>query len=175
MLRPEPVHFISYPYEWSFGQLQDAALLTLELQERALGRGLTLRDASAYNVQFEGGRPVFIDTLSFEPRKEGAPWMAYRQFCEHFLVPLALMSRVTSTWARCSAPTSTAFRSSSAAACLGGRSWRSPGLLFHVRLHAMAQRRYRRPARPRAAVERPVTAQTVAAAWSGASGRWSSG
>ena len=74
MLRPEPVHFISYPYEWSFGQLRDAALLTLELQERALGRGLTLRDASAYNVQFEGGRPVFIDTLSFEPRKEGAPW-----------------------------------------------------------------------------------------------------
>ena len=94
VLEPERVDFISYPYEWSFGQLRDAALLTLELQERALARGFTLRDASAYNVQFVGGRPLFIDTLSFEPREEGAPWAGYRQFCEHFLVPLALMSRV---------------------------------------------------------------------------------
>jgi hypothetical protein len=68
VLEPEPIPFISYPYEWSFGQLRDAGLLTLELQERALVRGLTLRDASAYNIQFDGGRPVFIDTLSFEPR-----------------------------------------------------------------------------------------------------------
>jgi hypothetical protein len=89
VLQPEPVDFISYPYEWSFGQLRDAALLTLDIQERALVRGLTLRDASAYNVQFHAGRPVFIDTLSFERRKEGAPWQAYRQFCEHFVVPLA--------------------------------------------------------------------------------------
>ena len=71
VLQPDPVRFISYPYEWSFGQLRDAALLTLEIQERALAKGLTLRDASAYNVQFEAGRPVFIDTLSFEPRAEG--------------------------------------------------------------------------------------------------------
>ena len=74
VLEPERVPFISYPYEWSFGQLRDAALLTLDLQERALARGLTLRDASAYNVQFVGGRPLFIDTLSFEPREPGAPW-----------------------------------------------------------------------------------------------------
>ncbi len=94
VLEPERVEFISYPYEWSFGQLRDAALLTLELQERALAKGFTLRDASAYNVQFVAGRPLFIDTLSFEPREAGAPWAGYRQFCEHFLVPLALMSRV---------------------------------------------------------------------------------
>jgi hypothetical protein len=73
VLEPERVGFVSYPYEWSFGQLRDAALLTLELQERALARGFTLRDASAYNVQFVGGHPLFIDTLSFEPREEGAP------------------------------------------------------------------------------------------------------
>ena len=97
VLEPEQVPFISYPYEWSFGQLRDAALLTLELQERALVRGFTLRDASAYNVQFLRGRPVFIDTLSFEPRTEGAPWSAYGQFCQHFLIPLALMSRVDVT------------------------------------------------------------------------------
>ena len=143
VLRPEPVHFISYPYEWSFGQLRDAALLTLELQERALGRGMTLRDASAYNVQFEGGRPVFIDTLSFEPRKEGAPWIAYRQFCEHFLVPLALMSRVDIDLGDLLRTHIDGIPLELGNTLLGGRSWRSLGLLFHVRLHAMAQRRYR--------------------------------
>ena len=92
VLQPDRVGFISYPYEWSFGQLQDAATLTLEIQQRALARGFTLRDSSAYNVQFRGGRPVFIDTLSFEPLEEGKPWVAYKQFCEHFLLPLTLMS-----------------------------------------------------------------------------------
>src|SRR5687768_2666349 len=92
VLRPQRVAFVSYPYEWSFGQLQDAASLTLEIQQRALERGFTLRDSSAYNVQFQNGRPVFIDTLSFEPQQEGKPWDAYKQFCEHFLLPLTLMS-----------------------------------------------------------------------------------
>ena len=92
ILKPEPVPFISYPYEWSFSQLKDAALLTLEIQRRALERGFTLKDASAFNVQFLGSRPAFIDTLSFEPYQEGRPWAAYRQFCEHFLMPLALAS-----------------------------------------------------------------------------------
>ena len=63
VLEPERVDFVSYPYEWSFGQLRDAALLTLELQERGLARGFTLRDASAYNVQFVGGRPATNCTL----------------------------------------------------------------------------------------------------------------
>jgi ribosomal protein L11 methylase PrmA len=161
VLRPEPVHFISYPYEWSFGQLRDAALLTLELQERALGRGMTLRDASAYNVQFESGRPVFIDTLSFEPRKEGAPWMAYRQFCEHFLVPLALMSRVDIDLGDLLRAHIDGIPLELGNTLLGGRSWRSLGLLFHVRLHAMAQRRYRDRAPSSAAIQRPVSAQTV--------------
>jgi hypothetical protein len=142
VIQPEQVEFISYPYEWSFGQLRDAALLTLELQERALARGFTLRDASAYNVQFLGGRPLFIDTLSFEPREEGAPWAGYRQFCEHFLVPLALMSGVD-------VRTGTLLRShlEGIPLELGSRllprsTWLRPGLLFHVHLHAMAQRRY---------------------------------
>jgi ribosomal protein L11 methylase PrmA len=160
VLEPEPIPFISYPYEWSFGQLRDAALLTLELQERALVRGVTLRDASAYNVQFDGGRPVFIDTLSFEPRKEGAPWMAYRQFCEHFLVPLALMSRVDVGLASLLRTHLDGVPLELGARLLGGRSWRSLGLLFHVRLHAAAQRRYRDRA-PGAAAQRPVTAQTL--------------
>jgi len=93
-IRPEHVAVISYPYEWSFSQLQDAALATLEIQRRALARGMTLRDASAYNIQFIDGRPVLIDTLSFDVYKPGEPWVAYRQFCQHFLAPLTLMGRV---------------------------------------------------------------------------------
>jgi hypothetical protein len=160
VLRPEPVHFISYPYEWSFGQLKDAALLTLELQERALSRGMTLRDASAYNVQFEAGGPVFIDTLSFEPRKEGAPWSAYRQFCEHFLVPLALMSRVGIDLGALQRSNIDGIPLELGNQLLGGRSWRSLGLLFHVRLHAMVQRRYRDKA-PSGKAARSVGLTTV--------------
>lgn len=93
VLRPDQIPVITYPYEWSFGQLKDAALLTLEIQKRSLEKGMILKDASAYNVQFIGSRPVFIDTLSFEQYREGMPWMAYRQFCQHFLAPLCLMSQ----------------------------------------------------------------------------------
>ena len=91
-LRPELIEFISYPYEWSFGELKDAALATLSIQKRALKLGMSLKDASAYNIQFHSGKPTMIDTLSFETYKEGEPWVAYRQFCQHFLAPLALMA-----------------------------------------------------------------------------------
>ena len=64
VIRPDRIHLISYPYEWSFSQYQDAALLTLEIQRLALGRGMSLKDCSAFNVQFHEGRPIFIDTLS---------------------------------------------------------------------------------------------------------------
>ncbi len=94
VIQPEPVGFISYPYEWSFSQLKDAALTTLAVQVKALDHGMILKDASAYNIQFHQGRPVLIDTLSFEIYQEGEPWMGYRQFCQHFFVPLALMSCV---------------------------------------------------------------------------------
>jgi ribosomal protein L11 methylase PrmA len=142
VLEPERVDFVSYPYEWSFGQLRDAALLTLELQDRALARGFTLRDASAYNVQFVGGRPLFIDTLSFEPREEGAPWAGYRQFCEHFLVPLALMSRVDVRVATLLRSHLEGIPLDLGTRLLPRSTWLRPSLLFHVHLHAMAQRRY---------------------------------
>lgn len=92
VIQPERIPFISYPYEWSFGQLQDAALCTLQVQKRLLEKGFSLKDASAYNVQFIGYRPIFIDTLSLEPYREG-PWVAFGQFCKHFLYPLLLMNR----------------------------------------------------------------------------------
>jgi hypothetical protein len=94
IIQPERVPFISYPYEWSFSQLKDAALTTLSIQKRALSMEMSLKDASAYNIQFVNGRAALIDTLSFEIYKEGKPWDAYRQFCQHFLAPLALMAYV---------------------------------------------------------------------------------
>lgn len=87
---PEQLRIISYPYEWCFGQLRDAALLTLRIMRHSLEKGMILKDASGFNIQFEGNKPVFIDTLSFEIYKPGSPWIGYRQFCEHFLFPLLL-------------------------------------------------------------------------------------
>jgi len=92
ILKPEKVETISYPYEWSFSELKDAALCTLAIQKRALNKGLSLKDASAYNIQFRDAKPVLIDSLSFEKYETGKPWVAYRQFCQHFLAPLALMA-----------------------------------------------------------------------------------
>lgn len=91
-IKPEIIPFISYPYEWSFSQLKDAALLTIEIQKIAKKHKMILKDASSYNIQFKNGKPIFIDTLSFEKYVEGEPWKAYKQFCQHFLAPLALMS-----------------------------------------------------------------------------------
>jgi hypothetical protein len=90
-LQPEVVPFISYPYEWCFDMWKDAALLTLEAAKEAIQFGLMLKDASAYNIQLHQGTMIFIDTLSFVKYDEQKPWIAYRQFCEHFFAPLALM------------------------------------------------------------------------------------
>ena len=89
-LLPEQIPFTSYPYEWCFEQMKDAALLTLEIVKLSVDKGMILKDATPYNVQFLNGRPVFIDTLSFEKYDPSLPWIAYRQFCESFLFPLLL-------------------------------------------------------------------------------------
>lgn len=92
IIKPELIPFISYPYEWCFSQLKHAALTTLKIQKIALNFGMTLKDCSAYNMQFRNGKAILVDTLSFEKYHEGQCWVAYRQFCQHFLAPLALMS-----------------------------------------------------------------------------------
>lgn len=89
-LHHQRIPFVSYPYEWTFGMLRDAALLQLELLREALGEEMILKDASAYNVQWLGARPTFIDVASFEPLAAGAPWVGYLQFCQLFLYPLFL-------------------------------------------------------------------------------------
>lgn len=88
VLEHDRVPFISYPYEWTFSMLQDAAILQLELGSAAIDAGLTLKDATPYNVQFIGSKPTFIDVGSFEKITEGEPWIAYRQFCMLYLYPL---------------------------------------------------------------------------------------
>jgi ribosomal protein L11 methylase PrmA len=142
VLKPQVVPFISYPYEWCFGQLKDAALATLRIQVRAMEFGMSLRDASAYNVQFADGRPVLIDTLSFEPLREGEPWVAYRQFCQHFLAPLALMAHVDVRLGQLSRIHVDGVPLDLATSVLPRRSRRSPSLLMHVVMHAKSQARH---------------------------------
>jgi ribosomal protein L11 methylase PrmA len=142
VLRTERIPFISYPYEWSFSQLRDAALLTLRVQKRALKFGMSLKDASAYNVQFYRGRAVFIDTLSFEVYVEGRPWVAYRQFCEHFLAPLALMAAKDIRLSQLFRVFMDGIPLDLASKLLPLRSRLKPSLAMHVHLHARAQRRY---------------------------------
>lgn len=142
VIKPEQLGFVSYPFEWSFSQLKDAALTTLQVQRQALPHGLSLKDASAYNIQLHDGRPTLIDTLSFEPYEPGLPWVGYRQFCQQFLAPLALM----------------AYRDVRLGTLLQGHldglpldlavrllPWRTrlrPGLLMHLHLHSRAQSRH---------------------------------
>ncbi len=142
VLCPERVPFISYPYEWSFGQLKDAALATLSIQKRALKLGMSLKDASAYNLQFHRGKPVLIDTLSFETYKEGEPWVAYRQFCQHFLAPLALMTYRDVRLSQLLRVYIDGVPLDLASQLLPGRTRWNFGLSTHIHLHASAQKRY---------------------------------
>ena len=92
IIKPKKIPFITYPYEWCFSQLKYAAILTLKIQKIALKYNMILKDASAYNIQFLDGKPIFIDTLSFEMYNGDSTWIAFNQFTKHFIVPLILMS-----------------------------------------------------------------------------------
>ena len=142
VIKPVLVPFISYPYEWSFSQLQDAALATLEAQRLALERGLTMKDASAYNVQFVGGRATLIDTLSFEPYDGRPAWQAYAQFCRHFLAPLALMSQVDVRLGGLLREYIDGLPLDLAVGLLPLTSKARPGLMLHLTLHSASQQRY---------------------------------
>ena len=142
VLRPEALQFVSYPYEWCFSQYKDAALRTLQIQKRALSRGMSLKDCSAYNMQFRRGIPVLIDTLSFEIYREGEPWVAYRQFCQHFLGPLALMARRDARLGQLMRVHLDGLPLDLVARLLPWNSRFRLGLMTHVYLHAGAQRRY---------------------------------
>ncbi|MCP5184162.1 MAG: SAM-dependent methyltransferase [Pseudomonadales bacterium] len=140
VIAPQEIPYVCYPYEWSFGQLKQAALLTLRLQKIALEHGMSLKDASAYNVQFRGATPVFIDTLSFENHVQGQPWVAYRQFCQHFLGPLALMAYGDVRLRNLLRSYIDGLPLDLVASLLPRRTFLRYSLLSHVHLHARTQR-----------------------------------
>ena len=142
VIQPERAPFISYPYEWSFSQLKDAALATLSIHKRALKLGMSLKDASAYNIQFVRGRAMLIDTLSFETYKEGEPWTAYRQFCQHFLAPLALMSYRDVRLSQLLRVYIDGVPLDLASELLPFKTKFNFGLLTHIHIHAGSQKRY---------------------------------
>jgi ribosomal protein L11 methylase PrmA len=149
VIRPEPIPFISYAYEWCFSQLQDAALTTLVIEKLAIEHQMSLKDASAYNIQVRGCRPVLIDTLSFERFREGEPWVAYRQFCQHFLAPLALMSYTDVRLGQLLRVYIDGVPLDLASHLLPGKTKLSLGLATHIHLHAQAQRKYSdKPGKP---------------------------
>jgi ribosomal protein L11 methylase PrmA len=142
VIQPEPVEFISYPYEWSFNQLKDAALTTLKIQSIAIKYGMSLKDSSAYNIQFYRGRPVLIDTLSFESYQAGKPWAAYRQFCQHFLAPLSLMVYRDIRLSELLKSYIDGLPLDLASRLLPLRTRLNLSLLLHIHLHASSQKRY---------------------------------
>jgi ribosomal protein L11 methylase PrmA len=140
IIKPKKVNFISYPYEWCFSQLKDAALLTLKMQKYSMDYGMSLKDASSYNVQFKKGRPIFIDTLSFEKINVDKPWIAYRQFCQHFLTPLSLMALVDIRLNQLLKTYLDGIPLDLASKLLPKRSYLSFYLLIHIHLHAKSQK-----------------------------------
>ncbi|MEW6532166.1 MAG: class I SAM-dependent methyltransferase [Thermodesulfobacteriota bacterium] len=141
VIKPEPIPFVSYPYEWCFSQLKAAAELTLTIQQRALQFGMSLKDCSAYNVQFSDWRPIFIDTLSFE-RSIGRPWIGFRQFCQHFIAPLALARHKDARLTQLLRIYLDGIPVDLASSLLPCRTWLSLSLGFTIHLHARFQKHY---------------------------------
>ena len=136
LLRHERVPFVSYPYEWPFEMLREAALLQLGLLDEALAEGFVLKDGTPYNVQWRGTEPVFVDVGSFERLREGEPWAGYRQFCKLFLYPLLLQAYrgiAPQPWLRGSLE---GIEPEQARALIRGRDVFRRGVLAHVVLHA---------------------------------------
>jgi ribosomal protein L11 methylase PrmA len=144
IIQPEHVYFISYPYEWCFSQIKDAALTTLEIQKTAMQYGMTLKDASAYNIQFHQGKPVLIDTLSFHIYEEGQYWVPYRQFCQHFLAPLALISYTDVRLSQLLRVYIDGIPLDLASNLLPSKTKVNLSLLSHIFLHAKSQKEFTR-------------------------------
>jgi len=142
IIQPDLVPFISYPYEWCFSQLKDAALALIKIQKQALDYNMVLKDASAYNIQFNKGKPILIDTLSFEIYKENRPWVAYLQFCKHFLAPLSLMSSCDIRLNKLLRIYIDGLPLDLVSRLLPISTWFKIALLSHIHLHAKAKKRY---------------------------------
>ncbi len=143
VISPTEIEFISYPYEWCFEQLKDAAIVTMLIQKLALEKNMSLKDASAFNIQFLDCKPILIDTLSFEIYKENSPWIAYKQFCQHFLAPLILMSYRDIRLNRLMSDFVDGLPLDLANSMLPLRSKLNPKILLHVSLHSKAQQKFK--------------------------------
>jgi len=141
-LEHQRVPVISYPYEWTFGMLRDAALLQLDLVEAAIEEDMTLKDATPYNIQFLSGRPVFIDIPSFETLQAGTPWAGYRQFCEMFLFPLMLQAYKGIAFQPLLRGSIDGVGVQTAARLFGFRDRFRSGVFSHVWLQSKLDRRY---------------------------------
>lgn len=150
IIKPKKINFISYPYEWSFSELKQAALTTLEIQKISFEYNMTLKDASSYNIQFLDGKPIFIDTLSFEKYQEGQVWTPYRQFCQHFLAPLALMSHKDIRLGQLMRNYIDGIPLDLTSQLLGKGTRFSFSLLSHIHMHAKSQKHYE---------DKPITAK----------------
>lgn len=128
----QAIPFVTYPYEWTFSMLRDAALLQLRLLENALENGWMLKDATPYNIQFTGSKPTFIDVASFEPWVKGEPWAGYRQFCNMFLFPLMLKSYLGIDHTRILRSHLDGISAMEVARMLRGAARFKPGVLSHV-------------------------------------------
>ena len=143
----QPLTFVSHPYEWSFAALKAAALFHLDLQLEALDHGITLSDATAYNVQFQGTQPIFIDHLSFIPYAPGALWLGHRQFCEQFLHPLLLQAKTGIPFQAWYRGAMEGIQSATLLRVLPGHACLSPRMLMHLVLpNYFETRASRRPA-----------------------------
>ena len=135
-LLPGHLDQITYPYEWGFEQLRDAALHTLSILSMAMQRGMILKDATPFNIQFVRGKPLFIDTLSFERYDPALPWVAYRQFCECFLFPLYLEHYCGIELGKLLTAYPDGIPADVTARLLPGKSRFNPGALMHVHLQS---------------------------------------
>lgn len=140
LIKSQKIPFVSYPYEWTFSQLKDAALATLKIQKISLEYGLSLKDASAYNIQFFLGKLVLIDLFSFEKYQEGAPWVAYRQFCQHFLAPLVLIAYKDFRLSQLLRSFIDGIPLDLASVLLPKYTWFNFSLISHIHLHAKSQK-----------------------------------
>lgn len=139
LLEHDRIPFWSYPYEWSFSMLADAARLQLDLLAAALAEGLTLKDATPYNIQFRGARPVFIDIGSFRPYPAGEPWLGYGQFCRSFLYPLLIQAHAGVPFQPLLRASLDGISATLARALLDGAKIRKPGVFLDVALQARAE------------------------------------
>ena len=135
-LLPEQIHFQSYPFCWSYTQWRKAIIAYLEINKIALKYGMLLKDATPFNFYFKEGRAILLDTSSFIFFKEGAPWLAYKQFCSEFLSPIALMHYNGQIWSGMVKANLKGMPLSFVSKQLPVKSWFNLSCLLHIHMHA---------------------------------------